>query len=81
MNILQVVSISFEVLVALLGLLLLIQKKKAWGAGIALTFAIYVYYDLANLFKFSVAQDILRLVFFIASLSVLWAIWRVYEEI
>ncbi|HOO77337.1 MAG TPA: hypothetical protein PLI51_02715 [bacterium] len=81
MNVVQIVSIGFEVLVALLGLSLLVHKKKTWGAGLTLTFAVYVFYDLSHLFSFSVSQDFLRICFFVASLSILWAVWRIYKEV
>lgn len=77
----QVVSISFELIVALLGVLIALKKKKSWGWGITLTFAVYVYYDLANLFEFSVSQALLRSLFFIASLSILWSVYRIYREV
>lgn len=80
MNILQLVSIGFEVVAMLLGILLFVQKKKSWGGCLALTFAIYVYYDLANLFNLAVGQGLLRGLFFIASISILWAVWRIYRE-
>ena len=80
MNILQIISIGIEVLVVVLGAMLALKKKKNWGWAIVLCFAIYVYYDLARLFNFAVGQGLLRSLFFIASLSVFWAIWRVYQE-
>ncbi|MFH1576831.1 MAG: hypothetical protein ABID35_04750 [Candidatus Margulisiibacteriota bacterium] len=80
MNILQMVSIGIELVAAVLGVLLAVGKKKPWGWCIALCFAIYVYYDLARLFNFAVSQDLLRSLFFLASISILWAIWQVYKE-
>jgi len=80
MNILQMVSIGLEVVVIVLGVLLALKKKKTWGWCIALCFAIYVYYDLAGLFNFAVGQGVLRIIFFIATTSILWAIWQVYKE-
>ncbi len=57
----------------------LVQKKK-YGYGIFLTFAIYVFYDLAKLVNYSINSDILYGIFFIASLSALWAVWMIYKE-
>jgi hypothetical protein len=80
MNILQSISIGIEVLVLVLGIMLAVQKKKMWGWCIALCFAIYVYYDLANLLTLNVDLVILRSLFFVASLSILWAVWKIYQE-
>ncbi|MBN1625575.1 MAG: hypothetical protein JW944_03540 [Deltaproteobacteria bacterium] len=81
MNILQSISIGIEVLVLVLGVMLALQKKKHWGWLIALCFAIYVFYDLAGLLTFNVNTVVLRVLFFIASISILWAVWRVYREV
>ncbi|MFH1347235.1 MAG: hypothetical protein ABIH22_00945 [Candidatus Margulisiibacteriota bacterium] len=81
MNILQSISIGIEALVLVLGIGLAMQKKKAWGWCIALCFAIYVYYDLAGLLAFNVNTLVLRILFFIASISILWAVWKIYQEV
>ncbi|MFH1683625.1 MAG: hypothetical protein ABIA67_01950 [Candidatus Margulisiibacteriota bacterium] len=80
MNILQSISITIEVLIMILGVMIAVEKKKAWGWCIALCFAIYVYYDLAGLLNFTVGSGLLRILFFIASISIFWAIWRIYKE-
>lgn len=80
MNILQMISIGLEVIVAVLGILLAVRKKKAWGWAVMLTFGIYVFYDLANLLQYSASNVVLRLSFFIASLSILMTFWQIYQE-
>ena len=42
---LQYISIVIEAIVAILGLLIVFNKKKKYGYGIFITFAIYVIYD------------------------------------
>jgi len=49
MNILQLISIFLEVIVAAIGVMLAVSKKKRYGWFITLTVVIYVFYDLANL--------------------------------
>jgi hypothetical protein len=80
MNILQLISIFLEIVVATLGVLLAVSKKKMYGWFIALTFVIYVFYDLANLFTLNVSQDLLYTFFLLATLSILWATWRIFLE-
>ena len=49
MDFLQYLSIAVEALIAVLGLLIALPKKKAYGWGLFLTFTIYVFYDLSRL--------------------------------
>lgn len=77
---LQYVSIAIEVIIAIIGLLLLL-KKKIYGIGILITFGIYVFYDLAKHLDYNISSDILYLVFLIASISMLFAAYKIYSEI
>ncbi|MFA4906125.1 MAG: hypothetical protein WC645_06445 [Candidatus Margulisiibacteriota bacterium] len=79
MQIVQYVSILLEGFVMILGLMLA-AKKKVYGWGFALTFAIYVFYDLSNLLSLGIPKNLLYTLFFVATFSVLWAVWGVYRE-
>ena len=81
MQYLQWLSIFCEAVVVILGVLLAIKKKKSFGWCIALCFAIYVYYDAARLAGWVVSQDLLYVLFFVATVSILWAVVQVYKEI
>ena len=61
-------------------IMLVIGKKKMYGWCIALTFILYVFYDLANLLSLHISQDSLDILFFMATLSILWAIWNIFLE-
>jgi hypothetical protein len=74
------ISILLEMVVAALGIALAVRKKKKYGWFIALTFILYIFYDLANLFPLPVSQDLLSFVFFAATASILWAIWNIFLE-
>ncbi|VVB71794.1 Uncharacterised protein [uncultured archaeon] len=80
MNALQTISILLEGLVAVLGVMLAVNKKKYYGWCIALTFVLYVFYDLANLLALPISLDWLHLVFFVATVSILWSVWKVFQE-
>lgn len=80
MNTLQLASIAIEGIVTILGLKIFLKKKKSYGLFIALTFGIYVYYDLVRLMTFIVPLDTLYFLFFIASLSILIAVWQLYKK-
>jgi hypothetical protein len=74
------ISILLEMVVAALGIALAIRKKKKYGWFIALTFILYVFYDLANILPLSVSLDLLSFVFLAATVSILWAIWNIFLE-
>jgi hypothetical protein len=80
MNALQLVSILLEVFVVALGMMLVVGKKKMYGWCIALTFVLYIFYDLVNLLSFHISQDLRVILFFIATISILWAVWNIFLE-
>ena len=80
MAVLHLISILLEAVIVVIALLLAVGRKRLYGYGFALTFAIYVVYDLANQFHFAIAQNLLILVFFVATLSALISIWTLYRS-
>jgi hypothetical protein len=80
MNLIQLVSILLELVVAVIGVMLAVYKKKRYGWFIALTFVLYVFYDLAYFLSLQISQDLLYYLFFVATLSILWAIWNIFLE-
>ena len=80
MNLLHLLSILLEAVVALLGIVLATGKKKIYGWCIAVTFVLYVVYDLANLLALNISHDTLYMIFFVATLSILWAVWNIFLE-
>ncbi|MDD5594151.1 MAG: hypothetical protein PHG97_05385 [Candidatus Margulisbacteria bacterium] len=78
MNVLHLGSLLLEAGVALLGIALGAVQKKAYGWFIALTFAVYVFYDLARFMSIGVSADLLDSLFLIASLSIFWAVANIY---
>jgi hypothetical protein len=80
MNLFHLLSILLEVVVAALGVMLAISKKKMYGWCIAVTFVLYVIYDLANLLAWNISLDTLYMIFFVATISILWAVWNIFLE-
>ncbi|MFZ2470415.1 MAG: hypothetical protein WAW52_00585 [Methanothrix sp.] len=80
MNMLHLLSILLEVVVAALGVMLAFQKKKMYGWCIAVTFVLYVVYDLANFLAWNISHDTMYMIFFVATLSILWAVWNIFLE-
>jgi len=77
---LQYISIVIEVLVTIIALMILFKKKKQYGLCFAITFGIYVFYDLARLMTWNISSTILYVSFFIASFSALWGMWLLYNK-
>jgi hypothetical protein len=76
---LLIASIALEAAVAIVAVLAAV-KGRPYLYGLALTFAIYVLYDLGRLFGWNVDQGILSVLFLVASASALFAVWRLYRE-
>ncbi len=73
-------SIGFETIIVLLGLGLVIFKKNLIGLGIAITYGIYVYYDIARYAHLNINSCSLYSLFFIATLSMLLVVLRLYKK-
>jgi hypothetical protein len=80
MEAVQLISILMEAAVVVLGVKIATEKKKQYGWFIALTFGVYVVYDMSNLFNFGFPSGLLRTLFFIASASILYAVWQLYKK-
>jgi hypothetical protein len=76
---LLVISIALEVAVAVVAVLAA-AKGRPYLYGLALTFAIYVLYDLGRLLGWNVEQGILSVLFLVASASALYAVWGLYRD-
>ncbi len=72
---LQLASILLEVAIMLLCLRAAL-KGKTFMFGLALTFAIYVFYDLARFLAWTTPQSVLTVSFFVATVAALYTVWR-----
>ncbi len=73
-------SIAIELIIFAFGIVLAVQKKKIFGWFIALTFGIYSLYDLFRFLDAGISPDLLSVIFFIATISILCAVWLIYRE-
>jgi hypothetical protein len=78
-QIIQFASVFIEAIIVIFGFLIALQKKKAYGWGIALTFAIYVFYDLVGLIGLNIPEIYVYGLFFIATASALWVVLNLYN--
>ncbi|MFA6328884.1 MAG: hypothetical protein WCY41_05550 [Candidatus Micrarchaeia archaeon] len=79
MSEMQMVSIVLEAIVVFLCLAALFNGKK-YMAGFAVTFAVYVLYDLARFTSASIPEMYLEGVFFVATLCALFSAWQIYSN-
>ena len=78
--IIQFISIAIELSIAILGLMIALQKKKKYGFGIFATFFIYVFYDLSRVVGSTLTEYFWNGLFFIATISAWYAVWYIYKD-
>ena len=74
-----VASILLEVAVAIIAVLAAL-KGRPHLFGLAVTFGIYVLYDLRRLLGWNVETGVLTVLFLVASASALVAVWGLYRD-
>jgi len=76
----QYISIAIEFLIAVMGLLIVLQRKKIYGIGIFITFGIYVFYDFVRLSNIEISNQLMYGIFFIATSSAFWFVSKLYYK-
>ena len=79
MSFLQPLSILLEAVIAVL-FVMAAAKGKTYLSGLAITFGIYVFYDLSKHYAWNVSGDLVTVLFFIATLTALWSAWKIYSR-
>ena len=75
----QFISIILEALIAIL-FVMIAAKGRTYMYGIAVTFAIYVWYDLVRLMEWHISEGVQVGAFFIATLLALYTAWHLYKK-
>jgi len=76
----QLIATLVEVVIAVLALLIAIRKKKMYGGFIAITFALFVIFDIDRIFSLNISASLHGFIFLIACLSMLYAVWLMWKE-
>jgi len=76
----QLVATLIEVIIAVVAVLIAVQKKKIYGWFIAITFALFVLFDIARIFALEVSAERHALVLLVACISMLCAVWLMWKE-
>jgi len=74
-----IVSIVLEAAVAVIAALAA-RRGRPYLYGLAFTFAAYVLYDLARYWQWPVDGSLLSVLFLLATISALIAVWGLYRE-
>ncbi len=76
----QLIATLTEAVIALLALVIALRKKRLYGWFIAITFGLFVIFDLARIFALDVSAERYALILLVACLSMLYAIWLLWKE-
>jgi len=76
----QLIATLAEVVVAIIAVLIAVQKKKTYGYFIGITFALFVLFDIARIFALEVSAELHALVLLIACISMVYAAWLMWNE-
>jgi hypothetical protein len=76
----QLIATLIEAVIALLAVLVAWKKKRLYGWFIAVTFGLFVIFDLARIFALEVSAERHAMVLLIACISMLCATWLLWKE-
>lgn len=79
MDLIPLVSIIIEIIIAAIALVVA-YRGHTYMIGFAITFGIYVYYDLARYYAWEVSESLLSGVFFIATLAALVSMMGILKK-
>ena len=77
-EIIQFLSVALEAIIAVLFLLAAMERKYLYG--FVLTFAIYVWYDLARFLSWNISSDVSSIVFLVGTLAALYSVWSLFRK-
>jgi hypothetical protein len=76
----QLIATLAEIVIALLAGLIAWKKKRLYGWFIAITFGLFVVFDLARIFALDVSAERYAMVLLVACISMLYAMWLLWKE-
>jgi hypothetical protein len=79
-NLLETLAVLIEVAITAIAVLIALQNRKRYGWFIAVTFGLFVFFDIGRIFSFPISGEIHSLIFLIACCSMMYAIWLLWKE-
>ncbi len=77
---LQIIAVVLEVAVTVIAGVIATRQKKSYGWFIAITFLLFVLFDIGRLFSLPLPDAAHALIFLVACGSMLYAMWLMYGE-
>jgi len=79
-ELLQSLAVLVECAVAIIGIVIATRNRKQYGWFIAITFALFVLFDIFRIFAQPIPDLVHAVIFFIACASMLYAVWLIANE-
>jgi hypothetical protein len=76
----QVLAILIECAVAVIAMFIATRKNKTYGWFIAITFALFVIFDVDRIVLPTISSSLNSLFLLVACVSMLYAVWLIYRE-
>jgi hypothetical protein len=77
---LQMIAVLLEVAVTIIAIVMATRQRKLYGWCIAITFGLFVLFDIGRLFSLPLPDAVHALIFLVACGSMLYGVWLMYEE-
>jgi len=78
---LQIIAVIIEVAVTVIAVIIATRQKKSYGWCIAVTFGLFVLFDIGRLSALPLTEEAHALIFLVACGSMLYGMWLMYREL
>jgi hypothetical protein len=78
---LQIIAVFLEVAVTAVAVVIATRQKKYYGWCIAITFGLFVLFDIGRLVSWPLSDEAHSLIFLVACGSMLYGVWLMYGEL
>jgi len=77
---LQIIAVVLEAVVTIVAVIIATKKRRVYGWGIAITFGLFVFFDVFRIFSLPVPESFHAFIFLVACASMVYAVWLMYDE-
>jgi len=78
---LQILAVLLEGAITIIAAVIAVRYKKTYGWCIAITFVLFVLFDIGRLFSLPLSEAAHALILLVACGSMLYGIWLMYGEL
>jgi len=80
MEIFPVISLFAEVLIIVIAAVIALKKKKAYGWLFAVSYAVFLFYDVLKFLKIAMNGALMDFVLLVGAVLSLVAVWQIFKE-